>query len=144
MMQNETVLILDPMVDEDAPRKRILVVDDDADQLEALAYVFRRRGYDVSTAETIAAGKLAMSLHQPQLMIVDIGLPDGDGLALCQQVSDDSETCEIPLIALSGIDRTDVVRQARLAGCQFFLKKPYDPNALFILAENALHSGAAW
>ena len=124
--------------------KKILVVDDDADQLEALAYVFRRRGYDVSTAETIAASKLAIALHQPQLMIVDIGLPDGDGLALCQQVSDDSETCEIPLIVLSGIDRTDVVRQARLAGCQFFLKKPYDPNALFILAENALHNGAAW
>ena len=69
---------------------------------------------------------------------MDVGLPDGDGLMFCQRLADAPETCEIPVIILSGMDRADMVRQARAAGCQYFLRKPYDPNALLLLARHAI------
>lgn len=144
MMQENTVLELAPVEAVEAPRQRILIIDDDRDQVEPLAFSFRRQGFDVSTAHSLAAGRTAVGLIRPHLVIADIGLPDGDGLDFCKQLADQSETCEIPVIILSGSDRSDVVRNARLAGCQFFLRKPYDPNALLLLALNALSDGPAW
>jgi DNA-binding response OmpR family regulator len=144
MMQDETVLELAPVASAEAYRQRILVIDDDRDQVEALAFALRRQGFDVTTAHSLAAGRSAVNTIHPQLVIADLGLPDGDGLELCQQLADHEETCEIPVIALSGTERADIVRQARLAGCHFFLRKPYDPNALLLLAQNAIAHGPAW
>ena len=59
-------------------------------------------------------------------------------LPLCQHLADDPTTCQIPVIILSGMEGPDIVRNARAAGCLFFLRKPYDPNALLLLTRDAL------
>ena len=138
MWHDETILELDPVAVADDVRPRILVLDDEPDHVEVLSTALQRQGFDVVTANSIQAGQLAIDLYTPNLVIIDVGLPDGDGLIFCQRLADTPETCEIPVIILSGMDRADMVRQARAAGCQYFLRKPYDPNALLLLARHAI------
>jgi CheY-like chemotaxis protein len=84
---------------------------------------------------------LARALAQaekPDLVLLDLGLPDVDGFELCQQLVDDETTCEIPIIILSGMENSDIVRRCRAAGCRYFVHKPYDPNALLTLIQQAI------
>ena len=124
--------------------RRILIIDDDLPQAEALGYCLRRQGFEVSLATNCAAGLQVARTQAPHLIILDLCLPDGDGLDVCAELSDARETAGVPVIIVSGADRTGVVRQARTAGCQFFVHKPYDPNALLVLVEQALTDAQAW
>jgi len=141
-MVNEDILV-DFSFATPIPRQKpkIAIIDDERDQVECLATAFRRQGYDVVSAFGVQAGRELVKRSHPQLVIMDIHLPDGDGLAFCRDLTDDDGTCDIPVIVLSGSDRADVVRSARSAGCQYFLRKPFDPNALLLLAENCLANG---
>ena len=129
---------LEPAV-ETLPRKRsILIVDGDAEQVQRLSRRLQSQGYaTISTAHGREALAKAESDH-PCLVLVDRLLPDIDGLQVCADLADGPATCCTPVIVLSDLVHDDLVRQARAAGCAFFLGKPYDPNALLALIENAL------
>jgi CheY-like chemotaxis protein len=123
---------------EDESHPTILIVDDD----EAVSHVLSRRlqqqGFETRVADS---GKLGLAMarsQQPELILLDLRLPDIDGFALCQQLVDDPETAEIPVIIVSGMERPDIIRRSRAAGCHYFVRKPYDPNALLVLIERAL------
>ena len=125
-------------------RDRILIVDDDGEQVEVLSLALNRQGFETISATTFAEGlELARSRH-PHLVILDIRLPDGNGLDMCQVLSDDPQTSGIPVIILSGMERPDIIRSCRAAGCRYYVRKPYDPNALLVLAENALGHPDGW
>ena len=120
----------------------VLVVEDDEGQREALTYRLRQQGYRVAAA---CSGKEALELalcERPQLVLMDLRLPDMEGFALCERLADDSITCGVPIIILSGMERPDIIRRSRSAGCQYFVRKPYDPNALLVLIESALNEAA--
>ena len=144
MVSDEPVVELSPVEQTAETGRKILVVDDDREQADALAYALGKQGFEVLMAHTMQAARLAAELHQPHLIIMDIRLPDGDGLTLCQLLADDPLTCQIPVIILSGMEGPDIVRHARAAGCLFFLRKPYDPNALLLLARDALGLIRSW
>ncbi len=144
MFDHDELLEVAPAQTIEVDRQRILAIDDDRDQVETMAYALRRQGFDVLTAHSIQAGRMAVDVYRPHLIILDIRLPDGCGLELCQDLADDTARCHIPVIVLSGMERSGVVRQARAAGCHFFLRKPYDPNALLLLAENAIGRESVW
>jgi CheY-like chemotaxis protein len=78
------------------------------------------------------------------LILLDLRLPDADGFSVCQELADSSETCAIPVIILSGMERPDIIRRSRAAGCQYFVRKPYDPNALLILVQHAIGEARNW
>lgn len=120
---------------------RILIVEDDADQREWLEYRFRLLGFDTFLAGTGGEGLHLARRHRPHVVVLDARLPDQDGLEVCRRLADDSTTGDIPVILVSGLDRPDIVRTARHAGCRFFLHKPYDPNALLALVECSLQEG---
>lgn len=126
------------------PRKRILIVDDDHSQAEVLALRFHKQGFRTATAHTGEAAIQHARSKKPDLVVLDIRLPDQDGLHVCRQLNDDSETCDIPVILLSGMSRPDIIRRSRGAGCRYFVRKPYDPNAMLVLAENALREREDW
>jgi DNA-binding response OmpR family regulator len=125
-------------------RETILIVDDDEAMTDVLARRLRQQGFDTVTADTGAAGLAAAQRLLPALIVLDLRLPDGDGFTVCGQLVDSHLTCHIPVIILSGMERPDIVRRSRAAGCSFFVRKPYDPNALLVLIRQALDERKAW
>jgi len=122
----------------------ILVVDDDKDLVEALQRRLNQHGFQVRSAHSGADGRsLAAQLH-PDLSLLDVRLPDANGLDLCQELTDAPNTCGIPVILLGGCDHSDVIQRSRAAGCEYFLRKPYDPNALLTLIQHALQESRSW
>lgn len=119
---------------------RVLIVDDDAQQIQVLTHGLESQGYQVMAARSGEDALIAVRGKRPDLIFMDIRLPGADGLEICEELSDDAETCNIPVIIVSASDDPNVVRRARSAGCLYFLRKPYDPNALLLLAQNALNA----
>jgi CheY-like chemotaxis protein len=120
--------------------RTILIVDDDVDQASRLSRRLSDQGFVTVTAHR---GLLALGIAQadpPDLILLDLRLPDMDGLELCRSLADSPVTCHIPIILLAGSDRPGLVRQARSAGCAYFLSKPYDPNVLLTLIDVSLAS----
>ena len=105
----------------------VLIVDDDDALTDVLSLRLKRQGFQTRIA---TSGQSALSLarkQRPGVILLDVRLPDVDGLELCQQLVDDPVTAEIPVIILSGLARPDIIRSARAAGGCFFIRKPYDP-----------------
>jgi len=133
--------MLDPQeaeLDVVAPPSRLLIVEDEADQREALQLRLSQLGYQVTATGSGHEGLRLARTTAPVAILLDAGLPDADGFEICQRLVDDPATAAIPVIIVSAIDRETIVRDARRAGCQFFLHKPYDPNALLALIEAAI------
>jgi CheY-like chemotaxis protein len=116
----------------------VLIIDDDDAMVDVLGERLRRQGYAVRVATSGDEGLAIARRHLPRLVLLDLRLPDGDGFSICQELADDSDTCTIPVIILSGMERPDIIRRSRAAGCQYFVRKPYDPNALLILMQHAM------
>jgi PAS domain S-box-containing protein len=100
---------------------RILLVEDHADTARALVRLLERRGYNVRAAGTMAAALSAIGEERFDLLICDIGLPDGTGLDLIQQVR---RTDKTPALALSGFGMDEDIARAKAAGFGVHLPKP--------------------
>jgi len=122
----------------------ILLVDDDSSQTEVLAYRLERCGYRTESVHSGGEAVQHALAHAPSLILLDLRLPDMSGFEVAQRLSDDPVTCSIPLIILSGMERPDIIRRCRASGCQYYVRKPYDPNALLILIRTALAEAAGW
>src|SRR5690606_19502184 len=99
------------------------------------------QGFNTLVAHSGRQALELAKLKRPDCITLDLGLPDVDGFELCQQLVDDEITSEIPVIIVSGRDTQDIIRRARAAGCHFFVRKPYDPNALLALIRRAIEEG---
>ena len=109
------------------PRMRILLVEDDPDTADALAALLRMLGYQAQTAGSIAAALEAASADAFDLVICDIGLPDGTGWDLIARLR---ERSAVKAIALSGYTFDDDVARSRLAGFAAHVAKPVMPEQL--------------
>jgi len=111
------------------PRK-ILVVEDDADLVELLGFNLKKAGYLIGTATNgIDALKKARSLA-PDLILLDIGLPELDGLAVCEILRRDAATASIPILMLTALS-SELGRLAGLdCGATDYLTKPFSPKAV--------------
>jgi len=125
-------------------REAILIIDDDEAMTEVLSRRLRQQGFETLAANSGAAGLALAQSQEPDLIVLDLRLPDTDGFTLCQRLVDSPNTCHIPVIILSGMERPDIIRRSRAAGCSFFVRKPYDPNALLVLIRQALREREAW
>ncbi len=119
-------------------RQSILIIDDDEVLSDVLARRLHEQGFDTITADSGQCGLARARTDQPSLILLDLRLPDADGITICEQLADDLETCAIPVIILTGMERPDILRRCRAAGCHYYLRKPYDPNALLILIRQAI------
>ncbi|MGA2799480.1 MAG: response regulator [Thermoguttaceae bacterium] len=119
-------------------RQSILIIDDDEVLSDVLSRRLQQQGFDALTADSGQCGLARARADQPSLILLDLRLPDADGITICEQLADDLETCAIPVIILTGMERPDILRRCRAAGCHYYLRKPYDPNALLILIRQAI------
>ena len=124
-------------------RRSILIVEDDEAMADVLSIRLDRQGFMTTVAESGQSALKLVRAEKPDLILLDLRLPDMDGFELCQELVDDEETCEIPVIILSGLERPDIIRRSRAAGCHYFVHKPYDPNALLTLIQQAMDEAKA-
>ncbi len=137
-MFHDVIPQLEPAGCETERRQSILIVDDDSSQVEALAHRLARQGFETIVAFDGTRGMAMARQRRPDLVLLDLRLPDIDGFQVCEHLVDSPETCGIPIIIVSGMERPDIVRCSRAAGCEFFVRKPYDPNALLTLIQHAI------
>ena len=122
----------------------ILIIDDDEALADVLSRCLQKQHYDTLVADSGELGLSRARSGRPALIVLDLGLPDTDGFAVCEELADSPDTCTIPVIILSGMERPDMLRRCRAAGCYYFVRKPYDPNALLILIRQAISDTATW
>lgn len=110
-----------------AADRTVLIVEDDPASLDIFETILRHGGYGVLTAQTAADGVQTARETIPDVVVVDIGLPDALGFGVLDELSDDPATEHIPLIVCTvHVFEHDQVR-ARRAGADVFLKKPVEP-----------------
>jgi CheY-like chemotaxis protein len=130
--QPQTVPVIVPR------RHSVLIIDDDDTLSEVLSHRLRKQGINAVAAYSGTTGLAKAKAQPPSAVILDLCLPDADGLEICEQLADSPETCGVPIIILSGREQPGLVRRCRAAGCHYFLRKPYDPNALLVLVRQAI------
>jgi CheY-like chemotaxis protein len=118
--------------------RRILIVDGNPEQASILAAGLEKQGYETLCVRSGQAALEAAERNRPRLVVMDLRLPDMDGLRVCERLADGSTTCGVPIILLSGMTRPDIIRCSRAAGCKYYVRKPYDPNALLTLIQHSL------
>jgi CheY-like chemotaxis protein len=119
-------------------RHSVLIIDDDDTLSEVLSHRLKQQGFSTQAAYSGSTGLTQAKSEPPSAIILDLGLPDTDGLTVCEQLADSPETCAVPVLILSGKEEPGLVRRCRAAGCHYFLRKPYDPNALLVLVRQAI------
>jgi CheY-like chemotaxis protein len=117
---------------------RVLIVDDDDIMADVLSVRLGQQGFKTTVAENGEQALAMARADRPSVILLDLRLPDIDGLEVCRELSDDEETSDIPVIIVSGLEHPDVIRRSRAAGCLYYLRKPYDPNALLTLIQQAI------
>jgi len=109
---------------------RVLVLDDDPAIRAICAEVLRSQGYEVIEAGTVAEGRRAVLEKSPQLLLVDVQLPDGDGFGLLESLAEARAQDPFSVVFLSARGETaDKVRGLRL-GADDYLTKPFDAQEL--------------
>ncbi len=83
--------------------KKILVVDDDPDLVEAAVITLKAKQYDVIAAYGGIEGLEKARTENPDLIVLDVMMPDKDGYAVCNELKKDQACCEIPIILLTAI-----------------------------------------
>jgi CheY-like chemotaxis protein len=109
---------------------RILVVDDDDDIRFMLAKILNKEGYCVTEAANAAAAEIAALGEIPDLVLMDIGMPEVDGLTAVWRMRERPELAEVPVVILSAYDSFDLRAEATAEGCKAYLTKPLDPDML--------------
>ena len=107
--------------------QKILVVDDEPNIVQSLAFVFNREGFDVATA---GDGVQAMSMirdSKPNLLILDIMMPNKNGYEVCQEIKSDPELQDIQVVMLSSISNEDSRRHAMSQNADDYINKPFSP-----------------
>jgi len=113
-----------------AARNTILVVDDNADVRKALSLRLRANGYDVLMAADGLSATAAIVKQQPDLVILDLGLPCGDGFAVLERLQQNDRLAEIPVVVLTGRGKMNNMNRALGAGAAAFFQKPVEDGPL--------------
>jgi DNA-binding response OmpR family regulator len=110
--------------------KKILIIEDDQKVAMVLEIRFQANGYETVTARTCNAGATLARSAAPNLIVLDISLPDGNGLNLARQLKLQPETKATPIIFVTGSKDPELRERAMMMGIAGLVEKPYDPEEL--------------
>ena len=132
------------------PRK-ILIVDDDPDVILFLSTVLRDNGYEPLDARNGQEGLLKVKEEHPELILLDLMMPEKSGIALLKELKADEKLGEIPVIMVTGVsgetgidlesffeNRPQGEKEDSVPRPEGFLEKPVDPHRLLSLIEKVL------
>jgi two-component system alkaline phosphatase synthesis response regulator PhoP len=115
--------------------KIILIVDDEEDVLTVLSIRLQKAGYDIFTAKTGPAGLDLAKKICPDLILLDLLLPDMRGEEVCKRIKADSKLKTIPIIFITASQTNDVMQKLKNSGAQEYIIKPFEPNELIAVVK---------
>jgi CheY-like chemotaxis protein len=119
-------------------RTKILVVDDNATIRKGLSVRLRANDYEVLFAEDAISATAALVTERPDLVILDLGLPGGDGFVVMERLQRNDRLASIPVIVLTGRELDGNRDRALQAGATAFFQKPVDDSTLLFAIRKAL------
>ena len=117
---------------------RILVVDDESDVTELLEYKLEQEGYRVATLNDPLACIAKVREFEPDLMLLDIMMPELSGIQLCRIIRADSSMKDIPIIFLSARGEVEDRIKGLEAGAEDYISKPFNTNELLLRTSKML------
>jgi two-component system, cell cycle response regulator DivK len=120
------------------PQKHLLIVDDYPDAVDIWALYLRAMGYRVSTAMDGASAIAEAERLLPDLIVLDLELPQISGFDVARRLRENPDTRGIPLIAATGYSQASQLERARAAGFDRIVLKPCDPDLLLLEIERLL------
>jgi DNA-binding response OmpR family regulator len=122
----------------EAMAKKILVIEDDYQLLMSLQIRLRASGYQVFTAKGGGAGFAIAQKELPDLVILDILMPEPDGFETLERLKTDEKTKEIPVIMLTALVQQEHIRKASEAGAIDYIVKPFSSETLLEKVKSAI------
>jgi two-component system, NtrC family, nitrogen regulation response regulator NtrX len=117
----------------------ILVVDDEPDIRQIVQEILEDEDYAITTAENAAVARAAYNEHRPDLVLLDIWMPDTDGITLLKEWSRD-HTLPVPVVMMSGHGTVETAVEAIRLGAYDFIEKPLTTAKLLVTIERALQN----
>jgi two-component system, OmpR family, response regulator len=112
-------------------KKKLLIVDDDTELIELMSEAFDRDGrFDIRTATNGFDAGMKVKEFRPDLVILDVMLPDINGKEVCQRVRGDESLDMVKIICISGMIEQDKVQDLKDAGANDFIQKPFQVDRL--------------
>ncbi len=112
-------------------KRKVLIVDDDEELVELLSDVFERDGrFDVRTANNGFGAGMLVNEFRPDLVVLDVMLPDINGKEVCQRVRTDSNLDAVKIICISGMVEQDKIADLMASGADDFINKPFSVDKL--------------
>jgi DNA-binding NtrC family response regulator len=118
--------------------RHVLIIDDERPVLMTLEALLKRHGYQVDTAPTAIQGLKALKSKPPTLVLLDLRLPDADGLEMLDRIK--TELPQVQVIILTAHDSLHNAIESIKRGAYHFISKPYAPEELLSLVEKALET----
>jgi CheY-like chemotaxis protein len=122
---------------------KILVIEDEPDQNKLIKLRLEARGYRVMSAGKAKEGIEIAKREKPDLILMDMILPDMHGLDAAIKLRRSLETAKIPVVAISAVGSPDFVKACLQEGIIAYVRKPYDPKELFKTIEKFVRPGEA-
>lgn len=119
-----------PTASEQSKLLRVLIIDDNRDSADALAICLQSQGFELCVKCTGEDGLAEASRYQPDIVLLDIGLPDIDGYQVASRLREDKELAPVLVIAMTGYGGEKDKNKAKAAGFDHFFVKPVDLNSL--------------
>ncbi len=111
--------------------KKVLIVDDEPDILDAAAFRLRSAGYAVVTASDGSAGWAMVSREKPDVVLLDLALPGLSGYEVCQNIKNDETLRHIPVVIFTAsIGNVTMEERMKSLRADDYLVKPFDPQEL--------------
>ena len=121
--------------------KSILCIEDEAEMIDLMRLILGRKGYDVKGASSGMEGLNILREQRPDLILLDLMMPDMDGWEVYQQIKADEKTKSIPVIVVTAKAQSiDRVLGLHIAKVDDYIAKPFSPQELMISVEKVLRS----
>jgi len=124
--------------------KSVLLVDDDNAVLMAIGVRLKQMGYTVYTAKDAVNAVSAVRQNNPDVVVLDISLPAGDGFLVAERLQNLVAHASTPVIFITASENPKLRQRAVKYGAAAFLVKPFDATTLADAIETALSSGSNW
>jgi len=114
---------------------KILIIEDDAGLARGISFTFEQDGWTALTAQTIKSGRMLLERERPDALILDLNLPDGDGIDFCKKIR---SSFDIPILMLIARDMEVDEIMGLTSGADDYITKPFSVSVLKIRLQNIL------